>query len=308
MNHLNVAVLDLRNEWAGKIAKKGAPADFTPYHLKTGDAALTLYEPSLYPDKLQPLLFSLYLADHVLLIAREITKEFGEMLVACDVCKKPGFIIYDGIDPEQLAPLIKNTEVENYKQLPNDPNAVRETLVALPPHHASGPVMLPIDASFAVKSVGTVALSVCKRGEVHAYDNLEVFPSKKPVTIRSIQVHDEDVKTAGAGARTGLALKNLEASDITRGDIIAAPGSLKAGRDLKGRFEKSRFFREPVAPGEMLFVSAGMQYGVGRIGHVDDSSMSIVLDKPMAFDANERVFIAKPEGKLRIVGGMVLEA
>ncbi|MCI4361477.1 MAG: hypothetical protein L3J91_07200, partial [Thermoplasmata archaeon] len=66
-----------------------------------------------------------------------------------------------------------------------------------------GTVQVPIDHAFPVKGVGAVALGVVRRGSLTAHEKLRLFPTPKLVEIRSIQVHDVDVRAARTGERVG---------------------------------------------------------------------------------------------------------
>ena len=66
---------------------------------------------------------------------------------------------------------------------------------------------------------------------------LEVLPQGASVRVRRVQVHGETVEEARAGQRTAVALHGVERDGVTRGDWLAAPGSLGASHVLDVRFE-----------------------------------------------------------------------
>ena len=53
-------------ELASKLGKKGTESDITLYNHKKGETALAVAVPTRYPEKLSPLLFSLYLGNEVI--------------------------------------------------------------------------------------------------------------------------------------------------------------------------------------------------------------------------------------------------
>ena len=88
------------------------------------------------------------------------------------------------------------------------------------------PARLNVDRVFSVKGFGTVVTGTIIEGMISVNEDLEIYPSKKKATVRTIQVHGNNVDTAYAGQRTAINLSNVKVSDIARGDIIAAPDSM----------------------------------------------------------------------------------
>jgi len=88
------------------------------------------------------------------------------------------------------------------------------------------PARLNVDRVFSVKGFGTVVTGTIIEGKISINEDLEIYPSKKKATVRTIQVHGNNVDIAYAGQRTAINLSNIKVSDIDRGDIIAAPDSM----------------------------------------------------------------------------------
>ena len=55
--------------------------------------------------------------------------------------------------------------------------------------------------------------------------------------IRSLQVHDTDVKYAQAGQRVAINISNLKKGEVSRGDVLAPIGSLPTSMMLDGEVE-----------------------------------------------------------------------
>jgi len=306
MKHVNIAILDIEKRFAKELGKKGSESDFTLYNFKNTDAVLIPYEPTLYPDKIQPLLYSLQSADYALLVVRSISKELGEMIVALEAIQKPGFIIYAGVEKEQLAPLLKGTIVEKYEELADEPIAVREKFISLTPPIRDGPTKVPIDHCFDVKSVGTVALGIVVRGSVLTHQDLELAPSGKMVSAKSLQVQDVDVKEAPCGSRVGVCVKGADVNEVDRGFVFAEKGSLISSKQFDCDVSVSKFYKEEIKEGNQLYVSFGMQYMLGRPVKIAGNRFTFECDKPIAFEKGERFLLVNPSGKLRIVGSGIV--
>jgi len=100
-----------------------------------------------------------------------------------------------------------------------------------------GPARLPVDRVFTVEGFGTVVTGTLWRGRVRTGDVLELLPLGAEVRVRRVQVHGATVEEAVAGQRTALALHGVDRDQVTRGDWLCEPGSLRASRVLDVRFE-----------------------------------------------------------------------
>jgi selenocysteine-specific elongation factor len=83
---------------------------------------------------------------------------------------------------------------------------------------------LYVDRSFSLPGIGTVATGTLWSGRMAAGDLLRLEPAGRVVRVRSVQVHDDDVEQAEPGQRVAVSLPALERSDISRGDVLVAPG------------------------------------------------------------------------------------
>ncbi|WP_455543835.1 selenocysteine-specific translation elongation factor [Intestinibacter sp.] len=89
------------------------------------------------------------------------------------------------------------------------------------------PSRMSIDRVFSLKGFGTIVTGTLIEGKISVDDEMTIYPSEKKVKVRNIQVHGCDVKTAYAGQRTAINLSNIKVSEIQRGDVIAATGSVE---------------------------------------------------------------------------------
>ena len=305
MKSLNFAVLG-DEAVAVQLAKIGSKSDITFYEKRTSDAILCLIAPSSFPEKVQPLIQTIALAEYVILNPPKIDKALGEQIVALDNIKiERGFIISSWLDDE-LRSFIKSTILEKYQFVTLE--ELRQKLESLPEVPQDGQAKVLVDASFEVKGVGTVALGVVRRGTINQHDELEVFPQKKPVSVRSIQMHDDDVNSAHSPARVGLSIRGLTAKEIERGDIVGSPNSLQISNELRIKFEKSRFYKGEISPSWTYHLCIGLQIKPVRVKV--DNDMVITAEKPMAFEPQEKCLILDlNSASTRIVGnGTIIKA
>jgi selenocysteine-specific translation elongation factor len=289
------------------LAKKGTESDLRFFNLKRDIGAITFVEPARYPDKVQPLIQALAMADAAILSIDKIDRFLGEQIIAIDsIGLERGFIILNKyMQMDEVAPFIKGTCLSNWPVLERDANKVNDALLALEIPAKAGPVKVPVDHFFNVKGVGTVVLGCVKRGTVRQHDDLEVYPTGKKALVRSIQVHDTDVPEAGFGNRVGLALKSFEVADMDRGHILAAPGSLISSQTLKLELRASRFWKGELKKDAVVHCSSGMQIVPARVQEVDGGSLKggatgsavFSFEKPLVHEKGERILVLDLDSK-----------
>lgn len=82
---------------------------------------------------------------------------------------------------------------------------------------------LPIDRVFSMKGFGTVVTGTLIAGSVAKEDEVEVFPQRRRVRVRGVEVHGSTAERALAGERTALNLSGIAKEDLARGMMLAAP-------------------------------------------------------------------------------------
>jgi len=323
MSNLTIAIL-APPDYAKDLGKKGTVSDITFYNLKKGDATVTLIEPTRYPEKLSSLFFSISLADRVLLVVDEINATFGESVLMLDSAgKSAGYLILKNyITPEQIAPLIKGTVLEQYEVIEEDMLGLREKLLEIAVKQTAhqkvkdtgGNGAVPIDHHFNVKGVGVVVLGSVAQGLIKKHDTLKVLPTTKTAQVRSIQKHDDDAETAVTGDRLGLALKNIESEDLDRGYVLTNDASLKYSTTITGKANLVKYWPAPIKEGMVIYVGHWMQFLPTRVEKVsagDDwrkPELTLTMDKALVYPAGARVVLHYLEGgKLRVVGSLILE-
>jgi selenocysteine-specific translation elongation factor len=298
---------------ASSLGKKGTESDITLYNHKQGEKAISAVCPTRYPEKLAPLLYSLYLGTEVFMVIDKLDKTIGEQLVACDVMgKTKGTLFLDNyISSEQVKPLLKDTSLMNWQIVIGlgNPNEMREALMAREPELRGGPTRVSIDHSFPVKGLGTVCLGIVDQGVVKKHQELTIYPTGKKTQVRSIQVHDNDVDEAGSGSRVGLAMKGVEPEEIGRGTVLAEAGILTVKKGLDLTIHVNKFWKGALKSGMVVHSACGLQFIPGTItmdGELkagQTGKVHVELETPMALSPSDAVVICWLEsGGSRVVG------
>jgi selenocysteine-specific translation elongation factor len=307
--NFNVALLN-DNELGKELAKKGTATDFTIYNIKQGGDTFCFFNPHLYPDKIQSLINVLMLTESTIIVIKQLDKYLGEMVVALDLMgKEKGLIIFDEyVEKDKFVSLVAGNSIEKFVIVNKNPHEVYEKLQKyFTTSKGEGEdFKLNVDAFFDVKSVGTVVLGVVKQGQVNVHDELQLYPTDKKVTVRSLQVHDEDVKTADKGSRVGLAIKGAGVEDLDRGMILAKPGSLQVASEITLGAKFSKYYTEKPEAGKGYLIAIGMQYNQAKLLEIKDDEegkiLKFQLQSPVVFSKGEQVLIVDIGAKTRICG------
>ncbi|MEW6604532.1 MAG: EF-Tu/IF-2/RF-3 family GTPase [Thermoproteota archaeon] len=303
MNSINFVVLG-DSSIAAQLGKKGTATDIVIYDRKTADTVYTWTAPVTFPDKIQPLLQAVKIAEYAILNVAKLDKFLGEQVMALDaVGLADGFVMHSyEVDREKLRMLLKGTSLANY-QFVESVDQLKQEMGKLKPKGSDGPVMIPVDHAFDVKGVGTVALGVVKQGTVKVYDELVLLPGKKSVLVKSIQMHDDPVESSSSPARVGLAIKGPGADDISRGDVICAPDAVKVSSDtISVKFAKSPFFKGDLPENHTYMVSVGMQVKTAKI-KLEGETLQVTPEKPLVYTQGQTLVLLKPDSQgTRVVG------
>ena len=300
MRSINFVVLG-EQTIANDFGKKGTVTDLTVYDRKESDIIRTWVVPNGFPEKIQPLLQAINISEYVIFYVASLDRYTGEQILALDMLKKKDGIISHSyeVDENRLNSMIKGTVLQNYKRV-NSPD-IKEELAKLPPILKDGSVQIVVDHCFDVKGVGTVVLGKVLQGTVNQYDNLVHLPSGADVMVKSIQMHDDDVKQAVCPARVGLSLKGIKPDEVGRGDIITSDKSLEVKSEIEFDFKQSPFYKGEVSVNQMCLVSVGLQIKAAKFSSV--SPVKLTLDKPIICRKNDICLLVKPESTtIRVIG------
>ena len=300
MRSINFVVLG-EQTIANDFGKKGTVTDLTVYDRKESDIIRTWVVPNGFPEKIQPLLQAINISEYVIFYVASLDRYTGEQILALDMLKKKDGIISHSyeVDENRLNSMIKGTVLQNYKKV-NSPD-IKEELTNFLPILNDGAVQIVVDHCFDVKGVGTVVLGKVLQGTVNQYDNLKHLPSGVDVMVKSIQMHDDDVKQAVCPARVGLSLKGIKPDEVARGDIITSDKSLEVKSEIEFDFKQSPFYKGEVSVNQMCLVSVGLQIKAAKFSSV--SPVKLTLDKPIICRKNDICLLVKPESTtVRVIG------
>jgi len=91
------------------------------------------------------------------------------------------------------------------------------------------PFLMPIEDVFSIKGRGTVVTGRVERGKVHINDTIEIVgirPTQSTV-VTGVEMFRKLLDEGLAGDNIGVLLRGIEKDQVERGQVLAAPGSVK---------------------------------------------------------------------------------
>ena len=304
MESINFVCLG-QTEFVKELGKKGQSSDITTYDSKKDDRIMTYVIPSGFPDKIQPLITAVNLGEYSIVNVDKLDRFLGEQIVALDLLQlDKGFLLHSyGVESEALKSLLKNTVASSFR-IEQNIESLKESINSLSSVKRDGPTIIHIDNIFNVKGVGVVVLGILKQGVIRVHNELVLFPQKKTVTVKSIQMHDKNVEESHSPARVGLALTGVSFDEITRGDILSNYNHFtSADQELIIDFNMVPFYKNDLSENHSYLLSIGTQIRPAKIEKLGNNKLKILSDKIFSFKAGDIAILLNPDSKgIRIVG------
>lgn len=175
---------------------------------------------------------------------------------------------------------------------------------------------LPIDRSFSMKGFGAVVTGTLAHGDVAEADELELLPSPRRVRVRGIQAHGKSVSLAHAGQRTALNIAGVSHDEVTRGMVLAVPGSLTLTQVFDAEIEVLAGSPRAIRSRQRVRVHIGAAEVLARVIVLNSDSLiepgsrgmiQFRLESPVATAHGDRFVIRSYSPQRTIAGGRVLD-
>jgi elongation factor Tu len=102
--------------------------------------------------------------------------------------------------------------------------------IPIPARPKDKPFLMSVEDVFSIKGRGTVATGRVERGVVKPGDEIEIVGlhhEPKKVVATSLEMFHKFLDISEPGDAVGVLLRGVEREDIERGQVLAAPGSIK---------------------------------------------------------------------------------
>ena len=181
---------------------------------------------------------------------------------------------------------------------------------------SSGTPRLNIDRVFSVKGFGTVVTGTLLEGELTVGENCYLYPNKRKVRIRNLQVHENNVQKAYAGQRTAINLANITREEVTRGDVLSTADSLEESWMLDVKVTClagtdggiNLWDRVRVLIGTKEIMARTVPLGLDWIGPNEEGFLQLRLEEKVSVKEKDRFILRSYSPMHTIAGGEVLNA
>jgi elongation factor Tu len=182
------------------------------------------------------------------------------------------------------------------------------------------PFLMPIEGVHTAEGRGTVATGKIEQGVIALGQKVEILGLADVVesVVTSVEAFNTPLDRAEAGMNVGVLLRGIQRMEIQRGQVIAAPHSIRPRQKFKGEvyvlskdeggrhtpvfggYKPQFFFRTTKVTGEMQ-----LPEGVEMVMPGDNAAVLVNLDKPVAFDLGSHFAIR--EGGKTVGSGVITE-
>ena len=139
--------------------------------------------------------------------------------------------------PGDKTPIIRGSALKALEAKNKDDEALKpikelvdtlDSFIPEPVREIEKPFLMPVEDIFSIEGRGTVVTGRIERGKIKINDEIEVVgltPTQKSV-ITGIEMFNKQLDEGIAGDNAGILLRGLKKEDVSRGQVLAKPGSI----------------------------------------------------------------------------------
>jgi elongation factor Tu len=223
-------------------------------------------------------------------------------------------------------PIVRGSALPAYNK-PDDPECSKciselmdaiDSYIPEPPREDDKPFLMAVEDVFSIEGRGTVATGRIERGVVHTGDEIAIIGfdgEPRMTTCTGVEMFRKILDEGRAGDNVGCLLRGVKRDEISRGQVLAKPGSITPhtkfeaevyclSKDEGGRhtpffsgYRPQFYFRTTDVTGTANLVDAEMCMPG------DNVKLTVELHKPIAMDDGVRFAIR--EGGRTVGSGVV---
>jgi elongation factor Tu len=276
--------------------------------------------------------------EHVLLARQIGVPELVVFLNKCDLVDDPDLIDLVELEARDLltkygfdganVPVVRGN-ARGALDHPTDPafnRCIGELLTALddaipdPVRAVDRPFLMPIEGVHTIDGRGTVATGKVEQGVITVGQRVEILGLGDVIesVCTSVEAFNRPLDRGEAGQNVGLLLRGVKADAIRRGQVVAAPRTIRPRSEFKGEvyvlgkdeggrqtpffsgYKPQFFFRTTNVTGEVRLPAE-----VEMVLPGDNAAVRVRLDKPVALDLGSHFAIR--EGGKTVGSGVITE-
>jgi len=213
-----------------------------------------------------------------------------------------------------------DTEAPEYASIKELLRVVDE-YIPQPVRETEKPFMMPIEDVFSIKGRGTVVTGRIDRGVVKTGEAVEIVglrEKSQSTVVTGVEMFHKTLDEGQAGDNAGLLLRGIERTDVERGMVVAAPGSITPHKKFlsqvyvltkeEGGRHKAFFTGyRPQFYIRTMDVTGNIELpeGVEMVMPGDDVNLTVELITPVALEKGSKFAIR--EGGLTVGAGVITE-
>ena len=276
--------------------------------------------------------------EHILLARQVGVPELVVFLNKCDLVDDPELLDLVELEARDLltkygfdgdnVPFIRGN-ARGALDHPSDPllsRCIGELLEALdrfipePKRAIDKPFLMPIEGVHTIDGRGTVATGKIEQGVISVGQKVEILGLGDILesVCTSVEAFNAPLDQGEAGQNVGLLLRGIKSDQIQRGQVIAAPRTIRPRQKFKGAvyvlskdeggrhtpffggYKPQFFFRTTNVTGEVFLPD-----GIEMVMPGDNACVAVSLDKPVALDIGSHFAIR--EGGKTVGSGVITE-
>ena len=228
--------------------------------------------------------------------------------------------------PGDDTPIIKGSALKALEGDPKAEESIMELMKAIdtnipsPVRDKDKPFLMPIEDVFSISGRGTVVTGRIERGLVKVSNEVEIVGIRdtKKTVVTGIEMFRKELDQGEAGDNAGCLLRGVDKTDVERGQVLAAPGTITPHKKFKcecyiltkdegGRhtaflngYRPQFYFRTTDVTGAI-----NLPKGTEMVMPGDNATMEVELISPIAMEKGSK--FAVREGGRTVGAGVVTE-
>jgi elongation factor Tu len=237
--------------------------------------------------------------------------------------------------PGDEVPVIRGSALKVVEIMDKNPNTKRgenewvdaiwelidavDNYIPIPQRDIDKPFLMPIEDIFSITGRGTVVTGRVERGKIRAGEEVEIVGLSDEIrrtVVTGVEMFRKSLDEGIAGDNIGILLRGVDKDEVERGQVVAAPGSIKPHTQFKAQvyvltkeeggrhtpffsgYKPQFYFRTTDVTGEIK-----LPEGVQMVMPGDNIELEVKLIKPVALEEGLRFAIR--EGGKTVGAGVV---